>query len=396
MPSFQYIALDAQKRFQKGVEEASNALVVRRRLEDRGWQVTKITEVAEPIFEGTLSSGEAAVVAQRVAEVARLNLPLEAGLRAVAEEAPTRRLRAILTVLANNLERGESLTDALAQHQGRVPKHLLNLIQAGLETETLASVLERYVQSARLSAEIRRRVLLGLTYPAMLFFGGALLLVAFLVILMPQFDQIFQDFDTNLPKLTIAVVSVSRFLRSYGVWAVLTLGVFGVAATLGAMAYVRTRQGRAVLCWVPVYGPLLRLTALAEFASLLGQFLDARTEMPRALELAGLGSGDAEIAWAAEGLAHEVRQGVPLADAATMSSGIPHPMRQMLRWSTHPRKFAEALYSAAEMCRARASVQVIILGPFLEPVALFGVGITFGLLLIAILLPLFKLLNDLA
>ena len=77
------------------------------------------------------------------------------------------------------------------------------------------------------------------------------------------------DFDTELPSLTIAILSVSRFLRSYGVWSVLTLGVLGVAAVLGAMAFVRTRQGRGMLCSIPVIGPLLRLTALAEPGSCL-------------------------------------------------------------------------------------------------------------------------------
>ena len=79
-----------------------------------------------------------------------------------------------------------------------------------------------------------------------------------------------------------------------------------------------------------------------------------------------------------------------------MARGIPHPMRQMLRWSTNPRKFSEALYAAAEMCLARAAVQATIVGPLLEPVALVGTGVTFGLLLGSVFVPLIKLINDLS
>ena len=115
-----------------------------------------------------LSPEEATELAARVAELTKAGLPLGAGLRALADELPGRRLPRVLRRLADRLDAGDDLLDALESQGRSLPAHLRGLMLAGVRSGRLAEVLEEYVDLQRSQSELRRRVWLALAYPFIL------------------------------------------------------------------------------------------------------------------------------------------------------------------------------------------------------------------------------------
>jgi type II secretory pathway component PulF len=141
---------------------------------------------------------------------------------------------------------------------------------------------------------------------------------------------------------------------------------------------------------------LRRLVALAEFSQILSLLLECEVPLPEALQLVGQGSRDSELAFASKALAGDIEHGGSLATSAVHRPGLPHGLRQILRWSERPQTFPDLLRAASEMFESRARMQSSALVPIFEPLVIVFLGLGVGSIVIALYMPLVKLLNDLS
>lgn len=421
-----------------GEETADSLGALQRLLESKGWEVKALVEVAAvpdavapesasapetgptseaaPAPEATdpvqvfpvaptftapenssqLTPAALATLTEQLGQVALSGLPLEAGLRTLAEENTDWRIRGALREICGDLEQGIPLETSLAARQQSVPRHLLELIRAGLRTAKFGQILERYVQMSRRSAEVRAGIRLALSYPLILWFTATVILGFVMILIVPTFKEIFVGFNTTIPLTTRVLIGMSDLFTIYWFW---TLSAVLAVVGVGAWLYLMMRStvfGRRVFCKIPLIGPLYRLSALAELAHLLGEFVENRLPLPEALELAGSGCGDLELERGCRAVANEVRHGVPLADTAATLPHLPHGLRQILRWADQPQQFAESLYGAAEMFQSRARLHAAVFVPFFEPLSVLIVAPVIGFIVIALFQPLIHLLDDLS
>jgi type II secretory pathway component PulF len=244
--------------------------------------------------------------------------------------------------------------------------------------------------------ELRNRVLVALTYPIAVAGAAVLLNVAILMTVVPQFKRIFEDFGTQLPAMTLLLITVSDLIIDYGV----VLGVLLLLLALALLIAMRTRPAlplrAALLTAMPGIGRMYLLTCLAQFSRMLALLVRCDCPLPLALSLAASSSQNAWLEARCLTLISELERGEPLSSAARYARGIPPEMRQLFRWSERKRTFPEALDAAAEMFDSRASLQSNVIGPILEPFVIVLTGLTVGTIVMALFLPLIKLLNDLS
>ena len=158
---------------------------------------------------GTLSGEEASAFAGQLAGLVGAGLPLPSGLKALGEELPSGRLRRAFDDVSGRLEAGETLEEAVAAQGRRLPAHLRGLVVAGARTGRLGEMIARFVDSAHAGAEIRRRVSVGLAYPALLL-GSALALFVFACFtIIDSFRSIFADFGLAIPTITRMVLGAA-------------------------------------------------------------------------------------------------------------------------------------------------------------------------------------------
>lgn len=334
-------------------------------------------------------------VLQQLDTAARAQLPLAPALRALAEETSSWRTRRALRQLVARLERGESLPDALASVDLKISPALRVLSLRGIQLGRLDAVLHWTVEQTRRSNELRRQLWAAVAYPAVLI-GIALSITAFLMIcIVPQFGKIFNDFGTELPGLTLVVVSVSQFGLAY--WWGCLIG-FAVLATIVVSLLMWRGHWLVTQRWsgsIPLIGPLFRLAALSEFCHLLAVFVESEMPLATGVLVAGESSEDEWVKMASVQMALDIDRGIG-AEMAALTCGFPASLAHVLRETSSPKTLADALHGLAEIYSARTEVSSRLTSTVIEPFVMIFTVVGLGTIVIALFMPLIKLLNDLS
>jgi type II secretory pathway component PulF len=399
MPIFRYTAIDKNDQRVAGNVEAATSEDAVAQLEADGLRVGTIepfeVDAAEDAGK-SLSHDEAIEITGRIADVVTAQLPLASGLRAMSEEVPSRKLRRFLGDVSRRIEAGESLESIFQEPGAHLPRNLGGLIQAGIQTDQLGMLLEQFLDHERESLDRRRQTLLALAYPAVLVVIAGIILFCMSLLIVPGFKRIFADFGVVLPGITLFAFLLTDFVLAFGMW------ILPLLVLLGVIAWAVVRQGigrrfcRRLIWLVPLFGPLVRYSALASFCHYLAMLVDHRVQLPKALRLAGLAANDAVLAAAGQELSARVEEGEPIEDAVSPLGEFPSELLHVFRWANQPAAFRDALYAARQTFDIRARYQSTLIANICEPVAVLGTAMCVGFVVIALFMPLVRLLNDLS
>lgn len=343
-----------------------------------------------------LKAEEVGQVAGRVADLADAGLPLASGLRALGEEVPSRRLRRTLVELSKEIEAGTPLDLALNRHAEKVPPYLIGLIRAGLQSGNLGLMMQGYLSATSKSRRIARDVWLSLAYSILLLSANVCICILILILIVPGFKGIFLDFGTELPAMTVALINLSDLILNFGVWILLGAVLFVGGARFACGLLGGAAKWRRLLQAIPVAGPSFRHSSLARYCCLLAVLLENGVRLPQALRMAGSGANDANIEEGSHLLAEQAEGGVPLDDVVRRLPHFPLSLAHVFRWERRQDTFPDALRAAAENFGARANVQTGLVAVMIEPTVILLVAVTVGGIVIALFMPLVKLLNDLS
>jgi type II secretory pathway component PulF len=344
----------------------------------------------------TATAAESAEFAEHLATLTRTGLPLVSGLRSLAAELPSKRLRRPLRQMADGIERGESLDAALVGVASRFPAPLRGLVIAGARSGKLADVLGQYVRYANLGASLRRRFWLAVAYPLFLLTALVGLYVFVCGWIVETFQFILKDFGVETPAVTRVFFWMADATRIHGLRFVAT------GTLLGLVAYAVFRLGmgpaerRMVATGIPLFGPLLRWSSLAEFCHLTGLLVESEMPLPEALELAARGVNDAELARASRSLRASVEDGWTFADALRTWPRCPAGLTEILAESEGRGDLAPALHLAGDMFEARARSHASFLSALFAAMTLLMVVWGGAFVVMALYLPLISLIAKLA
>jgi type II secretory pathway component PulF len=343
----------------------------------------------------SLTPDDAAQILEQASLASQAGVPLPPGLRAMAAETNSPRTRRALLRLADRLEDGEPLNEVLISLHGCLPASMLTLIEQGAKIGRLDLILPWAAEQNRRQRGLVWRFRGALAYPffliAVAFAVGSLLLIG----ITPMYKRLYEDFGTELPPLTQFVISVSDFAINTWPMFVAACVVSAVAAMVfavyGKVRFYTLNWAR----WIPVAGPLFRLGALSEFCHLLAVFLEVQLPLPNAIRLAGLSSENMWLRIASNDMASDIERGF-VDHHSAISSGVPAAIAQLLRDSTSPEVLAEALHGLGDLYAARAEVNSRFVAIAAEPFVMIGTSFGLGTIVVALYLPLIKLLNDLS
>ena len=256
MVSYRYTAEDSSGERVDGHVDATSVEEARRRLEEEGLRVLEVIQAdsasaAVPVAEH-LSHEEAQELVENVAQLSAAELPLAPGFRAAGDESDSPRLAQVFYSLADQLDQGCSLEDALEASPAALPAHVTRLIQAAIQTDQLGSALTELVEHYRDTGALRQTIRDGLAYPLVVAVLATVLLAAILAFVVGGFQEIYDDFGCELPVATKALLAF-RGISGLLLPAVLIVLVF-------LMLLFRGRLGRAgwhrLAASIPVVGPL--------------------------------------------------------------------------------------------------------------------------------------------
>ena len=398
MTRFRYRATDETGQSVEGDLVAPSIEVARQELAHRGWQALELTadraDVALP-FE-KLSGADAELLAGQMANVTGAGLPLSTGLRALSDEVPSYRVRSWLRAISERLDRGQSLGAVAREAKGSWPRYFLAMLTAGQRTGNLPTMLNECVVHLRTTSEVHRQLWVAMAYPAILIFAAWTLLSALATWLLPQFKNIFMSFGTELPGITVAILGWSDAMQFLGWWFLpgLVLAAWLAWLVSDSLGLGRTRD--ALVSRIPLFGEARRSAALGEFCRLLSLLVKYQVGLPEAIRLAAGSVHDTDLREACLELGTRVEAGESLTDAATGIGRFPQDLLHLFRWADRGDDFSEGLQNAGEVLCAQSRVHSHTLAIVCEPAVTVFIGVTVGLTVIALFMPLVKLLNDLS
>jgi len=396
MAHYRYTALDRDGERRWGEIEASGEEEAIAKLAALGLRPESVVFEgdAEPApVAGTLSPAEAAHLGGQVSELAKASLPLGPGLRAMSEEFGSRRVRAALRRVADRLDAGAPLEEALASQWPHLPEHLRCLLEAAVRSGRFTETADEMAAIERARIDLRRHLLVIFAYP--LFLLVVILVLLFMsTFFVPQFAKIYADFGNEIPALTRVMITV---FSPFG--GMVLLGLAGVcAATLPIYLGGRSRVAwvQKVLYGVPLVGPIWRFRGLGEFSRLMEVLLGLKVPLPQALRAAGAGVREGDLRVAARAMAEMVESGTPLSEAIRRFPEFPATFRPLVQWGEQSASLAEAFRGAAEMCHGRLRFQGLFTDAVLLPGMLLVVVFFVGFFMVAMMLPLISLIQCLS
>jgi type IV pilus assembly protein PilC len=339
-----------------------------------------------------LSASTAEAVLDRAGQIAAAGMPLAAGLRIAAAECDSWRLARGLRAMANLLDRGRSLDDCLQSAARRLPPHLAGLIRAAQRTGALGPMLVEWLENRRAAREQWREILAALTYPALSVLLAMAVFLLFAIMVVPPFEEMFEDFGLRLPMMT------EQFIRSSKM-AVPLFACFA-AAFLAIVVAARLFGGRTGWSWLmtnlPLIGNAWHWTGVAEMLRSLGLLVEHRVPLPEALRLTAGGITDAYVASQCRALASRVERGTSLTMSLVGLRTLPLSIVPLVRWGEENDSLAAALRSAAEMIEGRLDLRATLLVQVIPPIVLVTVAGAVASAVIALFLPLISIMEALS
>ena len=235
-----------------------------------------------------------------------------------------------------------------------------------------------------------------MAYPMVLILVAWLLISFLATFIVPQMRSIFLGIGVELPIITVAILSLSRVMEYLGWWSLpaAILAVWGAWHACDSFGLERQRDW--LVSRIPLYGEARRSAALGEFCRLLSLLVRYRVPLPEAIRLAAASVRDADLREACCDLALRIEAGQSLSQAASDTGRFTRDLLHLFGWADRGEDFAEGLLTASEVLSAHSRVHSHTLAVVCDPAITVIIGGTVGLTVIALFMPLIKLLNDLS
>ncbi len=335
-----------------------------------------------------------AVYSRQLSVLIDAELPLIQSLNTLAAQTKNRYFRSVINKVKEDVEAGSTLNQAMRKHPKVFDDLYCNLVASGEQSGSLDIMLRRLAEYLEKIVKLRAQVRQAMIYPS------AVLCFAFLVVIfmmwkvIPVFASVFLELGAQLPFLTVAVLSISRFVQKY-----ILLIFAGIIALFFLYRYIRRNpQGRratdSFYLKVPLFGKLLQKVALSRMTRTLSTLLAGGVPMLESLKVTSATSGNVIIEDQIMEARKRVAEGMSLTDALKESGQFPHMMIQMVGVGETTGTLDEMLSKLADFHDEEVDAAVASLLSALEPVLLIMVGGLVGSIVISMYLPIFSLMQQ--
>ena len=407
MPAYFFEALTVQGQLRKGVVEAETARAARTLLRSQtliplrvapvdtnatGALQSRRSGLQRRIFGGQAFNAAAlSIWTRQLAGLVSSGLPLEKALTALTDESEHVRQRQLVAALRADVNAGASFAGALSRHAGEFSAIYVSAIGAGEESGKLGLVLMRLADDLEERQTLRAKIVGAALYPAIVTLV-ALVIVAFLMAyVVPQVATVFTSSKRTLPFVTVAMLAVSDFVRTWGAAVLFAafLGALGLMLSLKRPAF-RSRFDAAWLK-LPLVGRLSRNYNAARFASTLAMLTGAGVPILKSLQAAAETLTNHAMRADALDALNQVREGTPLGLAIARGKRFPGLLGMFARLGEQTGQLPAMLQRAAVQLSTEVQRRALYLTTILEPLLIVLMGGVVMLIVLAVLMPIIQL-----
>jgi len=403
MPVYTYRVRDRQGQLSEGKIEAQNEKEALAHLKERGFFVTFLSEegaLTSTRKETTLFSGlkgsrvklqDLANFARGIATMLDAGVPLLSALRSVARQATNLNLATTIEEIAAKIERGYSLSQALADYPRTFNRVFLGMVQSGEAGGNLDWTLGRLTDYLEWEKDLRDKIQSATYYPMILLI--AMIAASFFLVyfVFPQFVLLFESFTIELPLITKVVLGFIRFVNAN--WILVYGSLLG--AILIFFLYIISERGRK--WWdrrkyrLPLFGKLLHKLIISRFSWILNGLIRSGMPMVQALEVTATALGDTYVGGMTLEIAENIRRGRNLSQSIAQFPFFPPVVVQMVNVGEESGNLELTLGKITELYDKEIALFVARISSTIEPVLTIIIGIGVFIVALSLFLPIFEI-----
>jgi type IV pilus assembly protein PilC len=429
MPKFNYVAMDTKGKEITGVLESDNTTTAIGRIREMGYFPTNVTEVGREkksskpapaatgggpttkasakkggkgkfsinlMGGGKVKSKILTAFTRQLATLIDAGLPLLRGLDVLRKGEKSPALKNALVQLSEAVEGGSTFSEALAQHPKIFTKLYVNMVRAGEAGGVLDVTLSRLADFQEKAQKIKNKVVSAMVYPTVVIVVALTIVIFLMAVIVPKFQDIFKDLGNGeaLPGLTLFVMGLSNIVLHQG-W-IVVVGIVALVVTIKMLG--KTQKGRFALDKLklnaPVFGQLIRKVSIARFTRTLGTLIASGVPILQALNIVRETAGNAVVADAVAKVHDAVKEGERIVAPLEASNVFPPMVISMVDVGEETGALPDMLMKIADVFDDEVDNAVGAITSLLEPIMIVFLAVVVGVIVIAMFLPLIKIMGS--
>src|SRR5215469_14816070 len=430
MPKFNYVAMDSHGKETKGTLEVNSQNEAIGRVKEMGLFPTKIVEVEKvkekpdkkgakpaaggkakgkkggsmqinikiPGLSGRVKAKVLTTFTRQLATLVDAGLPLLRGLRVLEKQEKNPTLKSIISDLALSIEGGSTFSEGLAQHPKVFNRLFVNMVKAGELGGVLEVVLARLSEFMEKAQKIKGKVIAAMFYPVAVLVVATAILMILMVMVVPKFKEVFAGMleGAQLPAFTRLVLGISEIIKDHIVYAL----IGAIVAWIIFVLIGRTKLGRRVYDKVklkmPVFGPVVTKVAISRFTRTLGTLVSSGVPILQALTIVKETSGNVIVGSAVAAVHDSVKEGETITAPLEASRVFPPMVVSMVDVGEQTGALPEMLLKIADNYDEEVDNAVAAMTSLLEPIMIVFLAVVVGSIVIAMFLPLIKMITEMS
>ncbi|HEY8279049.1 MAG TPA: type II secretion system F family protein [Bdellovibrionota bacterium] len=403
MPIFEYTGTDRNGTAIRSTIDADSIKTAKQKIKKLGVVLLSVDEKSSAkasrltkLFPSLSGAGSVnirtlAVTTRQFASLIKANIPLVQALAALIDQTDSIKLKSVLADIRQQVNEGISLRDALARHPKVFAPIFINMVESGEASGTLPLVLVRLADFMEAQVRLRQKVSSAMTYPLLMaVIGGGLMMVIFTVVI-PKIGMIFISMKKKLPWYTELLMNISFLIKDYW-WAI----GLGIAIFVFLMKkYFSTATGRVkkdkLSLKLPIFGDVVRMVAVSRFASTMATLLNGGVPLVSALGIVKAVVGNEILSQAVSEARENIKEGQNIAEPLKRSGEFPSLLIHMISIGEQTGELPQMLEMVAKNYEEQVNSKVDRLTSLLEPLMIVFMGLSVGIIVMAVFVPLLEM-----
>ncbi len=422
MPQFLYTAMDSNGKERKGKidspteEQAAVALkkqnlyptsiksakggkaVTSRKSTAKGKKKKGGSGLNMTIGTPVIKRKQLTIFTRQLAILLDAGLPLIRSLKTLERQSRDPIVKMILNETADAVETGATFSEALAKNPKSFDKLFLNMIRAGEAAGAMETILNRLAAFMESSARISGKVKAALIYPVVVMVVATGVTSGLMIFIVPNFTKIFDDLleGEPLPMVTQWVINVSDIMKNQALLVICCIVAFFICMKLIG----KTKRGKYAFDWVkynmPLFGPIIAKTAISRFSRTLGTLMASGVGVLGALNIVRETAGNNVVATAVAKVHDAVKEGEGIARPLAATKIFPEMVVSMIEVGEETGKLPDMLEKIADTYEEEVDNAVGALTSLIEPLMIVGLAVVVGTIVIALFMPLTKIIEKMS
>jgi type IV pilus assembly protein PilC len=406
MPTYVFKGRNRMNESVMGERVADNREALRQILRREQVTLTSVKEkgreIGIPKLTGRrkVKSKDLAIFTRQFSVMIDAGLPLVQCLDILSQQQQNKHFQGVLAQVRQDVEEGSTLANAMSRHPKVFDQLYSNMVEAGETGGILDLILQRLSTFIEKIVKLKRDVVSALIYPAAVIFMAIGAIAVIMIVVIPQFQNIFLGLlgpGEPLPLPTRIVVGISSFLAG---WGGLVILVAIIGAVIGLHFYYRTPSGRKrvdfLLLKLPILGPIFLKIAIARFSRTLSTLLSSGVPILQSLDITARTAGNVIVEEAIISIRTAVEQGKSFVEPLRAADIFPHMVSQMVGIGEQTGALDAMLGKIADFYEQEVDAAIANLLTLMEPALIGFLGITIGSIVVSMYLPMFSLIGKLS